>query len=98
MPVRTCIIVLLEDIRTRCLPSVASVVLTPALKNVFFFLRNFGYFFSEQDSNVTASYRTMGSISYRTAQKKAFVAQLTFVPNVLFHGLIKQLYSICFAL
>lgn len=63
-----------------------------------FFLRNFGYFFSEQDSNVTASYRTMGSISYRTAQKKAFVAQLTFVPNVLFHGLIKQLYSICFAL
>jgi len=32
-------------------------------KCVFFF-RNFRYFFLEQDSNVTASYRTKGSFSY----------------------------------
>jgi hypothetical protein len=54
VPVKTCIIFLLGDVITPCLPSLASVVLTPNVKDVF--LRLSRYFCSEEkDPNVTVS-------------------------------------------
>lgn len=72
------------------LPSVASVVLTPTLKNVcaFFFFRNFLYFFLGAGLKRYCQLHDDGKyLLYCRAEKKAFVAQLPVCQTFCFTAL-----------